>query len=248
MNGLEIKDLNVKIGNFELKNINLSVPQGTILGLVGKNGAGKTTLIKAISNVYKKTSGTILVNGLSILDSELDYMSELGVAYDGLSISRYIKVFKIIKVLKKSMPNFNAEFFENNLVKFGIDLKKKLVHQSFGTNRKFSIILAMSLKAKVLILDEPTAGIDPADKVSIIELLQNFLSDETNSIIYSTHIISDLEKVADYIALIDEGKIKFVKDKNELLDSAYLVRLTEEQLTPELKSSFLGMKRDAFWY
>lgn len=242
MYGVEINDLEVKIGNFKLNDINISIPKGTIFGLVGRNGAGKTTLIKAIANALNKTSGEILLNGYNVVDNEIDYINQLSVSYDHLNVRSQFKPKRIIKILKTTYKNFDEEFMLSNMTKFNIDMNKRLVNNSYGQNKKFSLILAMSLNPEILILDEPTAGIDPLDKILLIEMLQSFIEDESKTLIYSTHIISDLEKIADYIALIDNGNIKFVKEKDHLLEESYLIRLDRNELNKELEASLIGMK------
>jgi ABC-2 type transport system ATP-binding protein len=246
MYGIEIKDLTVKLGDFKLKNVNLVIPKGTILGLVGRNGAGKTTLIKSITHCHPIKNGAILINGNTKEDDELTYIKELGVAYDELSTNKYLKPKNIIKVLERNFDKFDKQFLLKNFERFNIDINKRLDRNSLGTNKKYSIILALSLNPKVLVLDEPTSGIDPADKKEIIELLQTFMQDQEHTILYSTHIISDLEKIADYIALIDDGDIKFIKEKDALIEDMYLVQIKEDQLNNDISNAMIHLKQDSF--
>lgn len=248
MNGVEIKDLNLQIGDFRLKNINLNVPKGTVLGLVGKNGAGKTTLINAISNVYLKESGQIYINGNRITDDIIRYKKELGISYDKLLVSEYIKVKVVFKILKKTFDNFDESFFLSQTEKFNIDLNKRIITLSYGMRKKLSLILTLSLKPKVLILDEPTAGIDPADRIVILNLLYDFLNDETNTIIYSTHITSDLDKIADYVALIDDGQIIFLEEKDQLINKYRSVYIEKEQINDEIRANIIGLRENVFGY
>ena len=246
MYSIEIKDLTVKLGNFSLKNVNISIPKGTILGLVGRNGAGKTTLIKSITHCHSIEQGEVLINGNTKESDELTYIKEIGVAYDELSTNKYLKPKNIIKVLERNFDNFDKQFLLKNFERFNIDINKRLDHNSLGTNKKYSIILALSLHPKILLLDEPTSGIDPSDKTEIIELLQTFMEDQEHTILYSTHIISDLEKIADYIALIDDGDIKFLKQKDALIEDMYLVQIKEDQLNEDISKAMIHMKRDSF--
>ncbi len=246
MYGIKIEDLVIKIDKFELKNINLSVPKGTILGLVGRNGAGKTTLIKSIANCYKKTSGNIYINELTRVSHEIECITQLGIAYDHLSVNRFMKPKRLSKILEKAFQHFDKDFFLENLKRFNVDINKRLTLNSLGTNKKFSIILALSLNPKVLLLDEPTSGIDPSDKIEIIKLLQTFMEDDEHTILYSTHSISDLEKIADYIAVIDNGQIKFMKEKNAIVEESYLVKLSEDQINDDISKHLICSKKNAF--
>ncbi|MDY0210555.1 MAG: ABC transporter ATP-binding protein [Acholeplasma sp.] len=244
MNGIELKDITVNLGDFSLNEVNLAVPKGTIMGLVGRNGAGKTTLIKTIARCYKLEKGHVSINGIQKSDDEVAYINQLGIVYDQLSINRYLRPKQIIKILEKNFPKFDKDFFLRHLDTFNIPINRQFIHNSLGTNKKFSILIALSLKPKVLMLDEPTSGIDLSDKKEIIRLLQTFMEDEDNTILYSTHIISDLERIADYIALIDDGEIKWVNNKDDIIKALWLVSIKKSQLNQEIKEAMIYLKKE----
>lgn len=246
MNGLSIQNLNGAVGDFQLRNINLDIPQGTILGLIGKNGAGKTTLIKTIASCLDQESGMIYYNGMTFYEHEVAVKEQLGVVFDALLLNDQLKLRRIKKLLKSACPNFDEHFYDTNLKKFNLDHQKKIAHFSLGEKKKFNIILIMSLQPKILILDEPTANIDPADRVAILDLLQSFILDEQNTILYSTHITSDLDKVADHIAMIDEGQILFCQEKDQLLEQYLLIQHDKTSIPDDLFPHLIGIRENAF--
>lgn len=245
MNGIEIKNLSIDFKSFALQNINLTVPQGTVMGLIGRNGAGKSTLIKCTADSYN-CSGEVRINGITAHDDRVKYFSQMAVVFDELMFNDELKVKDLLERYEKVYPKFDSTFFNKYLDFFKIERKTKLSKLSFGMKKKLQLIAVMSLRPQVLILDEPTTGIDPSDRAEIIDMLADFIMDEKHTILISTHITSDLDKIADYIALIDDGKIIFSESKDDLQEKYRLIRTENGVLTTAECESLIGAKYNAF--
>jgi len=245
MNGIEITNLNVDFGKFALQNINLTVPMGTVMGLIGRNGAGKSTLIKCAADC-SNYSGEVRINGITAYDDRVKYFTQLGTVFDELIFNDELKVKTLLERFEKIYPQFDSNFFNKHLDRFRIERKTKLSKLSFGMKKKLQLIVVMALRPQVLILDEPTTGIDPADRSEIIDMLADFMLDENHTVLMSTHITSDLDKIADYITLLDDGKIVFSDSKDDLQDRYRLIRAESGALTPSDCESLIGAKYSAF--
>ena len=245
MNGIEIKDLIVSLDGFSLKDINIELPKGTILGLIGRSGAGKTTLIKAIGHLYPYVFGDVMIGGNTISRNEVKYKRDLAIVSDKNVINPFISVRGLRNSLK-SYPGYNDEFFVKSLNRFIINPDQRVGKLSYGTQKKLNIIMMMSLSPKLLVLDEPTSGVDPADKAELNEMFQEFMEDEENSIVYSTHITGDLDKIADYVALLENGRIMFCMPKDELIETHYIVKIGKEQYNDKIGWQLIGKKEGAF--
>ena len=217
-NILEIKDLTKSYDGFTLDKVSLALPKGSIMGFIGGNGAGKTTTIKLILNLIHRDSGCVKVFGLDNLDYERQIKEDLGVVFDESSFPLNMRVPHINKVLGRIYKNWDEAIFFNYIDKFGLPVKKDIKDFSRGMKMKLSIAVALSHHAKLLILDEATSGLDPVVREEILDVFLDFIQDEDNSIFVSSHIISDIEKVADYIAFINNGRIVFCESKDQLLN------------------------------
>jgi ABC-2 type transport system ATP-binding protein len=247
-NALEIKNLNAKIGDFSLKNINFSIKKGTIMGFIGKNGSGKTTLIKTILSILEKTSGEVLFDGLPMFGNEEIVKAKIGVVFDSLIYPLNLKPRKIKKMISPFYKTFDDEKFDVLMKRFELDPNKKLSKYSKGMQMKFGVVMALCHNPDLIILDEPTAGLDPIARAEVIDLLLELMQNEKRSILFSTHITSDLERIADYITMIDGGKIVFTKGKDEMLDTYLLVQIEKEAMTDAIKSEIIGLKETTFGY
>lgn len=227
MNSIETIKLCAKIGDFELKGISLEIPEGSIVGLIGRNGAGKTTLFKTLHGSHIKTSGDIKISGLNYLNNEKEIRTNMAVVYDFFNGNPYVKVKFLRKIYNQSHPNFDLKLFDELIQRFNIDLKKKVSSLSFGMQKKLMLILAISVHPTTLLLDEPLLGIDPIDKQEFINIIQSYMENEKHSIIWSSHQIDDVQKIADYIAFMNEGKIVLFEDKETLLDKYKMITLSE---------------------
>lgn len=246
MNALEIKNLCVDLGKFKIENLNLTVKKGAITGLVGANGAGKTTLINTIMRAQKAVSGKILYDGVPFAGNEPQVFSSVACVFDAIKFYPSVKPKKIAKLYKDMYPSFDEDKFNGLMAKFNLPYDLKIAKYSFGMQKKFNFILAICQGAKTLILDEPTSGVDPYDRNELTTLLQEFMLDEEHAVLFSTHITEDLDKIADYIVMIDNGRIILDSDKESLLEGYRIVRAAT--LTPEMERGALGVVKDMFGY
>ena len=246
MNALEIKNLCVDLGRFKIENLNLTVKKGVITGLVGANGAGKTTLINALMRAQEAKSGSILYGGVPFAGNEAEVLSSLACDFDSIKFYPMVKPKKLVKIYKSIYPDFDMQKFNELTAKFSLPTDIRVSKYSFGMQKKLNFILALCQGAKTLILDEPTSGVDPYDRNEITSLLQEFMMDGEHTVLFSTHITEDLDKIADYIVMIDEGKIILDSDKESLLENYRLVRAAT--LTPEMEREAIGVSRDMFGY
>lgn len=245
---LEIINLNAKVGSFSLRNINFSVEKGTIMGFIGKNGAGKTTLIKTILDIIEKNSGEVLFNGIPMYDNEQKVKSKIGVVYDSLIYPLNLMPVKVKNIIAPFYETFDHKKFYELMKRFDLDPMKKLKNYSRGMQMKFGVIMAVCHNPELIILDEPTAGLDPIARTEVMDLLLELMQNEERAILFSTHIVSDLEKIADYITMINQGKIIFSNGKDELLDMYSLVHIGKEDMTDKIKNELIGLKESSFGY
>ena len=245
MYALEIKGLtkHYKDSNFKLNEINLVVPKGSIVGLVGKNGAGKSSIINSVFDIVNKDSGEILFYGQQLTDKNKKLKNEIGVVFDTLSYSGEMTVKKLEKVLKDLYEAFDSAMFHQYIECFELPKDKKFKTFSRGMTMKLSIAVAISHGAKLLILDEATAGLDPVMREGILDIFLEFVSDETRAVMLSSHISSDLEKVADYIAVIDEGKVILTEEKDNLLYKYAIAKMKEKDFEKLSKEEYIAYRK-----
>ena len=247
-NVLEIKNLSKKYKEFELKNINLKLPKGMIMGLIGENGAGKTTTIKAILNIIKKDTGEVKIFGKSLEQNEKEIKQDIGVILDDSFLSEYLSPKDINKIMKNFYIAWDEELYFKYLNNFNISINKLLKEFSSGMKMKLKIATAISHKPKLLILDEPTTGLDPVARNDILDLFQEFIEDGEHSILVSSHITSDLEHIADYITFISNGEIIFTRTKDELLEKYGIAKCNEEEFKKINKSDYIKYKKNKYEY
>lgn len=245
MNALEIKNLTVDFGDFAIRKMNLDIKKGAVTGLVGRNGAGKSTLIKTIMRQQPAT-GSILYDGKKFAEHEVEILSKTACVFDAPHFSLSAKPKKLKKAFAALYPSFNGQMFDELCAKFNLPQDKRVVKYSLGMQRKLCIIIALCQSPELLILDEPTSGIDPVDRAEVVALLQQFMLDENHTILFSTHITEDLDKIADYIVMIENGRILLNEDKVTLTEKYRLV--SAGTMTEELKAIAIGLKQNAFGY
>ena len=247
-NVLEIKNLSKKYKEFELKNINLKLPKGMIMGLIGENGAGKTTTIKAILNIIKKDAGEVKIFGKDLEQNEKEIKQDIGVILDDSFLSEYLSPKDINKIMKNFYIAWDEELYFKYLNNFNIPINKLLKEFSSGMKMKLKIATAISHKPKLLILDEPTTGLDPVARNDILDIFQEFIEDGEHSILVSSHITSDLEHIADYITFISSGEIIFTRTKDELLEKYGIAKCNEEEFKKINKSDYIKYKKNKYEY
>ena len=226
---IEVRNLTKEYENFKLENTSFNVGKGTIMGFIGENGAGKSTTIKAILNLIKKDNGLITVLGKEINRNEKGIKNELGIVLNDGNFNEKLNVKAINKIMKNIYKRWDDDVFYKYIEKFNIDTSKKIEEFSKGMKMKLSIAIALSHKAKILILDEATSGLDPVARDEVLDILMEFIQNEENSILMSSHITSDLEKIADYITFIHNGEIIFSENKDKLIYDMGVVKCTENQ-------------------
>lgn len=247
-NILEIKNLNKEYKNFSLRSVSLNLPKGFIMGLIGENGAGKSTLIKIIMNLVKRDSGSINIFGMDNLKFERKVKERIGFVYDQCYYYDHISLEENGKMVAKLYSNWDNEKFNRYLNKFSLNKKQLLKELSKGMRMKFSLCIALSHGAELIIMDEPTAGLDPIVRNEVLEELQRLLETESLSVIISTHITEDLEKIADYITFIKDGEIVFSTSKDEVEDNYRIVKGSKDILTKEVESLFQGVSKNNYGF
>lgn len=245
-NALEIKNLSKKYPEFTLDNINITLPAGCIMGFIGENGAGKSTTIKAILDLIEKDSGEITILGETNLSKNQRLKEHIGVVMDECSFPENLNAKEIDKVMKNCYKTWNRTKYMRYLDKFALSLKKPVKEYSRGMKMKLSIAVALSHDSKLLILDEATSGLDPIVRDEILDVFLDFIQDESHSIFISSHIISDLEKICDYITFIHNGKIIFSEVKDELLDKYTIIKCSEAEFSTIDKSAIIGRRKSSF--
>ncbi|MCI6001911.1 MAG: ABC transporter ATP-binding protein [Tenericutes bacterium] len=245
-NILEIKDLSKKYDGFELKNINIKLPKGTIMGFIGENGAGKTTTIKLILNIIKKNEGEIKIFGLDNIKEEKRIKEDIGVVLDDSFLSEYLNQLDINKIIKNIYKNWDEELYFKYINEFKLPKDKISKEYSTGMKMKLKIAVALSHHPKLLILDEPTSGLDPIARNEILDIFQDFIQDEEHGIFVSSHITSDLEHIADYVTFINEGEIVFTKTRDELLEDYGIVKCSDEEFRNIDKKDYIKYKKNRY--
>lgn len=241
MNLIEVNGLCKNFETFKLQNVSFNLEQGFIMGFIGRNGAGKSTTLKTMLNLMKNDGGTVKLCGLSMPDDEIKIKNEVGYVFGGVDFYPESKISHITKVTKSFYSNWNEDLYRQLCERFEIDENKKFKHLSAGMKVKYSVAIAMSHNPRLLILDEPTSGLDPAARDDLVLLFQEFIEDGEHSILFSTHITSDLEKCADYITYIKEGKILASTDRDSFRQSYISVSGKKEQLNSETESKIIGL-------
>lgn len=247
-NNLEVKNLRKKYNGFELKDINLELPKGMIMGLIGENGAGKTTTIKSILNLIKIDKGEIKIFGLNIKENEKKIKEDIGVVLDDGFFSEYLNPVDINKIMRKMYKNWDEKLYFKYLEDFKLPKNKISKEFSSGMKMKLKIAVALSHHPKLLILDEPTSGLDPVARSEILDIFQDFIQNEDNSIFVSSHITSDLEHIADYITFINEGKIVLSKTRDELLEMYGIVKCSKSEFEKINKNDYVKFKVNRYEY
>lgn len=245
---LTITGLTKKYSNFVLDNISFSISSGSIVGLIGENGAGKSTTINSILGLIKKDSGKITVLGHDIDTFDCAVKEKIGVVFDGSNFSEELTPAKLSKVLRDIYSSWEQSYFNRLLDQLNIPATKKIKTFSKGMKMKLSIAVAFAHHPQLLILDEATSGLDPIVRDDILDMFLEFVQDEEHSILVSSHITSDLEKVADYIVFIHTGKIIFCEPKDELLEHYGIIKCGAAQFDAIDKNDIVTYrKQDYEW-
>ena len=237
-NLLEVINVTKHYEKFTLDDLSFNVPEGAIVGFIGRNGAGKTTALKGIMNLLPFDSGNVKAFGENIRDTELEAKQLIGFSLSELSYYPNKRIKDLMNVTKRFYRNFNEERYQKLCKLFDLDINKKLEELSSGMKVKFSLATALSYDAKLLILDEPTSGLDPVSRDEIIDIFESFVKKEGRGILFSTHITSDLDKAATHIVYIKNGKKVYEGLKSDFIDSYYVVEGKSDLIDKNLLISF----------
>ena len=215
--------------NFTLDHVSFSIPYGSIMGFVGENGAGKTTTIGCVLNTVSKDSGTIKIFGKELADTDTELKEKIGVVYDGDNFPAYWTAEQLSDVMQGLYANWDNDLFKKYLNDFRLLPNQKIKSYSRGMTMKLAVAAALSHHPQLLILDEATSGLDPIMRDDMLDVFLEFVQDENHSILLSSHITSDLEKIADYITFIHNGKLIMAASKNDLVYNFAVMRCKESQ-------------------
>jgi len=240
-NILDINNLRKEFGGFTLDNISFALPRGYIMGFIGPNGSGKTTTLKLIMNLMRADAGTIEVFGQDHIRFEREIKQRIGFVYDEPVYYENLSIRRMTGLISPFYAKWDQSLYEDYLRRFELNADQKIKTLSKGMRTKYALALALSHGAELLIMDEPTAGLDPVFRRELLDILLDVMQREENSILFSTHITSDLDRVADYITFIDRGKIVLSQDKDSLYEQYVLVKGGPGDLTDALRRELIGV-------
>lgn len=239
MNVIEVKDVSFQSSAFSINNLSFSIPQGFVTGFIGANGAGKTTIIRMIMDIIEPKQGHISIFGEKIANKPKWIKNKIGFVYSEVYFNQQWTAKKLEKMVSPFYTDWDSQAFKNYLEKFNLPFDEKIKNFSTGMKMKLSLALALSHHAELFILDEPTAGLDPIVRNEVLEILQSELLDEHKTLFISTHIISDLEKIADYLVHIKDGEVIMQGFRHQLQEQYSIVQGDNQDLDEELNRLFL---------
>ena len=245
---IEIENLTKEYSGFKLDNISFAIPKGTIVGLIGENGAGKTTLIKTILNIIKKDRGNIRIFDKDLAKEEVLIKEDVGVVLDDIFLPNILNANGINTTMKSVFKNWDSELFYQYLKWFNIPVNKQIKELSKGMNKKLEIATALSHKPKLLILDEPTSGLDPVVRNEVLDIFLDYIQDEDNTILLSTHITSDLEHIADEIIFINQGKLLMEESRDNIFDNYGILKCGVDDFKNIDKKDIVSYKKNKYDY
>lgn len=243
---LELNNVTKNYDGFKLDNVSFSVPMGCICGFIGQNGAGKTTTIQLILDIIKREGGDIKVLGGDMSKNAAELKNRIGVVYDEMCFHDFLSPKQINSVMKDIYTNWDEKLFFEYMEKFGLPKNKRCGAFSRGMRMKLQIAVAMSHGAELLIMDEPTSGLDPIVRNEILQIFQEFVMEENHTILLSSHITGDLERLADMVVFINKGKIVLAGDKDEILEKHGLVKCKKEDLDKFDKKDIVSVRQSSF--
>ncbi|MCH5275665.1 MAG: ABC transporter ATP-binding protein [Lachnospiraceae bacterium] len=239
-NILEIEGLNKTYEGFSLKNVSFSLPKGYIMGFVGQNGSGKTTTIRSILNMAKIDSGKISVFGLDSVTDTIAIKERLGVVFDSLYLANHLNVKQVENQLRPFYKDWNSDEYFRRIKEFDLPDNKKIGDFSKGMKMKLMAAVALSHNAELIILDEPTSGLDPVARDELLDILAEYIEDENRGVLFSTHITADVERIADYVTILHNGRVWFTGTKDDLNESYAVIKGAEEDIPSEIKEKCIG--------
>ena len=244
-NVLEVKNLNKSYGDFCLNGLNFKLKKGYVMGFIGPNGSGKSTTIKLIMNLIKKDSGSISIFGMDSVKDEREIKEKIGFVYDEDIFYGMLTINEMKNIIACFYKNWDEDKFKEYIKHFELNPNKVIDKLSKGMKIKFALALALSHGAELIIMDEPTSGLDPAFRSELMDILYNVIQNEEMSIFFSTHITSDLEKIADYITFINKGSMVFSESKEEVLQKYAIVKGASKLLDLNIRKELIGIRETA---
>lgn len=244
---LEVSNLTKRYDAFTLDHVSFSLPAGSIMGFIGENGAGKTTTLKSILGLIHKNEGSVRLFGQEVTKAtERELKEQIGVVFDECRFADVLSASHIGKIMASSYKNWDKSLYSQFLSTFSLPEKQPVKEYSRGMKMKLSIAAALSHRPRLLLLDEPTSGLDPVIRNEILDVFLDYIQDEGNSILLSSHITSDLEKIADYITFIHQGKLIFSEEKDLLLEKYGVIKCTKQDFSTLDKSLVCGCRNTDF--
>ncbi|MBN2198367.1 MAG: ABC transporter ATP-binding protein [Candidatus Aminicenantes bacterium] len=243
---LEISNLRKSYKGFVLKDISFSIPAGTIMGLIGPNGAGKTTVIKLVMNLIRREAGAVRIFGRDNIAQEPEAKARIGFVYDEPCFPPDVSLGRIASAVAPFYPRWDGKLFARTLEEFDLSSRKKFKTLSHGMKMKFALALALAHDADLILMDEPTSGLDPVFRHELLVRLSTVIQDERKSVLFSTHLTSDLEKIADHVTLIHEGAIVFSAPKDEILETYGLVKAGGRDVSASEIPGLKGCRHSAY--
>ncbi len=247
-NILEVSGLNKRYGDFAIKDISFYLQDGCITGFVGINGAGKTTTLRSILGLTNKVSGNIKFFGMDMDGNESKIKNRIGIVLDEGCFYDELTLSEMKNVIAPAYRNWCEQDFIDYMEQFSLNPKQKINTLSKGMRMKYALALALSHKAELLIMDEPTSGLDPLVRSQLLNILKDYMGKGGKGVFLSTHITSDLEKIADMLIMIDGGEIIFQEEKDQLLDSYRIIKGSTEKLNTDTRKYFLTIEESAFGF
>ncbi len=245
-NAVEIKNVTKRYDGFTLDNITFNVPKGSIMGFVGQNGAGKTTTIRSMLNIIRPDEGSISLLGLDHIKDEFEIKKRIAVVFDELPFHEVFTVKDMGRIFEGLYDGWDNKVYSQYIERFQLPFRKKLGEFSKGMKMKLQIACALSHNAEILIMDEPTTGLDPVVRDEILHIFMEYLQNGERSILMSSHITSDLEKIADSVCFIDRGKILLSGYKDEILETHGLLKCAKEKLSDIDTADIISVRTNAF--
>lgn len=245
---LEINNLRKTYKGFSLKDINIKLEQGYITGFIGANGAGKSTTIKSILNLINRDSGDVKIFNKDNKTNDKELKNKIGVVLDEGYFYEELTLKEMKNIIAPMYSNWDENQFNNYIRRFNLPLDRKISKLSKGMRMKYSIAIALSHNAELFIMDEPTSGLDPIVREELLEILSDIIQEENKTIFFSTHITSDLDKIADYLIIINDGKILLQGAKDEIIESHRLVKGDKNLLTLENRKDFVEIKENSYGF
>lgn len=246
MNALEIRDLTKSFGSFKLDNIELTLPSGCIMGLIGENGAGKSTTMKLILGMLRRDAGTVRILGKDNSEDIRLIKEDVGVVMDEVGIPECLNAKQVAGIMRRTFCRWSDKEYDRLTDKFEIPKGKPFKDYSRGMKMKLGIAIAMSHGSKLLLLDEATSALDPVARDEVVEMLIDFTRDEEHSVLISSHIVSDLEKLCDYVAFLHKGKLLLCEEKDALLSEYGIIRCNAGQLKELDPAAILHKKESPY--